>query len=81
MDCTEAQFCMYMFFLLTAVFGDSMWALRLPIIDIELRMIAFVLCVSGSFLAVVNHLIVISSGGVGKHGSSVAVRSFLKRFV
>jgi hypothetical protein len=81
MDCTEAQCFTYTFILFTAVFGDALWSFRLPIIQVELRLLAFVICVSGSMMAIANLLATISKGGAGKHGSSVAVRNHTSIFV
>jgi hypothetical protein len=63
----------YAFFLLTAVFGDDLWALRMPIVNLPLRLITSLPFVVGTGATMVGHLATISKGGVGKAGSSVAV--------
>ncbi len=60
-------------YLITALFGDTLWAYNIPILNFELRIIPFVLATTGNVVSILNNLIIISRGGIGKNGSSAAV--------
>ena len=48
--------------------------LQLPVVDMPLRYVPVLIALGGSSFSVVNNIRVISRGGKGKNGSSVAVR-------
>jgi hypothetical protein len=72
-DVTEAQAIVCTIFALTGIFGDALWAYKLPILNFELRYIPAVTGTIGSFASIFRNLTDISKGGKGKNGSSVAV--------
>ncbi|RNA33640.1 cholinephosphotransferase 1 isoform X2 [Brachionus plicatilis] len=76
-DVTEAQFTMYSIYLFDSIFGDSIWLYKLPILDLELRYIPFIVAFFGSGSSILSNINTISKGGKGKNGSSVADSSIV----
>ena len=77
MDVTEAQLTIYMIYAVTAVFGDAIWSIKLPLLNFELRYIPAVMGVICGLVSVVTNINTISKGGKGKNGSSVADTSIV----
>lgn len=76
-DVTEAQFSVYTIFLLTSIFGDAVWLLKVPIFNFEVRYIPAAMGIGGSLISIFTNLNIISKGGKGKNGSSVADTSIV----
>lgn len=76
-DVTEAQFTMYAIFLLTGLFGDSIWSATLPVLGVQVRFVPSLIGLAGSFSSILGNLDIISQGGKGKNGSSVAGTSIV----
>lgn len=77
MDVTEAQMAVIGVYVLTGLFGDSVWSLTIPIIDLELRILPALAGLFGSISSIVSNLNIISQGGKGKNGSSIAGTSIV----
>lgn len=76
-DVTEAQLCTYAIFAITGLFGDSLWAFQLPIIQTELRYLPIIFATTATLITNINNISTISNGGKGKNGSSVANTSIV----
>jgi len=76
-DVTEGQVSLYTIFLLTAIFGDSIWTITLPILNLELRYIPCILATAAPIFSVLSNFYAISQGGIGKNRSTVANTSIL----
>ncbi|XP_050300421.1 choline/ethanolaminephosphotransferase 1 isoform X5 [Anthonomus grandis grandis] len=76
-DVTEAQITIMTILLVSAIFGPSIWSIKIPTLDIEVKLIPIgIACVVALILAQAN-ITVILAGGVGKNGSTVAGTSVL----
>lgn len=76
-DVTEAQLCTYAIFAVSGLFGDSIWAIQLPILNFEFRYVPVLMAMSGTIFSVLTNISTISKGGKGKNGSSVANSSIV----
>lgn len=76
-DVTEAQFAVIMIHLISAIFGPDIWATKLPLFNMELRLVPVSAALSVSLIMCYTDVAVILSGGVGKNGSTVAGTSVL----
>uniref|UniRef100_A0A224Z4R0 diacylglycerol cholinephosphotransferase n=1 Tax=Rhipicephalus zambeziensis TaxID=60191 RepID=A0A224Z4R0_9ACAR len=72
-DVTEAQFSVMMIHIISAIFGSDIWATKLPLFNVELRLLPVATALSVSIIMCYTDIAVILSGGVGKNGSTVAV--------
>lgn len=76
-DVTEAQLCTYIFFAISGIFGDKIWSMNIPMIDMEFRYVPMVVGMIGTFFSIMRNISTISQGGKGKNGSSVANTSIV----
>ncbi|XP_050041306.1 cholinephosphotransferase 1 isoform X3 [Dermacentor andersoni] len=76
-DVTEAQFSVMMIHIISALFGPDIWATKLPLFNVELRLLPVATALSVSAIMWYADIMVILSGGVGKNGSTVAGTSVL----
>uniref|UniRef100_L7M1A8 diacylglycerol cholinephosphotransferase n=1 Tax=Rhipicephalus pulchellus TaxID=72859 RepID=L7M1A8_RHIPC len=76
-DVTEAQFSVMMIHIISAIFGSDIWATKLPLFNVELRLLPVATALSVSIIMCYTDIAVILSGGVGKNGSTVAGTSVL----
>lgn len=76
-DVTEAQFSVMMIHIISAIFGSDIWATKLPLVNVELRLLPVATALSVSIIMCYTDIAVILSGGVGKNGSTVAGTSVL----
>lgn len=76
-DVTEAQFAVMLIHIVSAVFGPDIWATKLPLFNMELRLLPVAAALSVSLVMCYTDIAVILSGGVGKNGSTVAGTSVL----
>jgi phosphatidylglycerophosphate synthase len=76
-DVTEAQLAICAMHLVTAVSGDSLWSLSIPLLDIPCRFLPVVAGCAGSAKAIAENIRIISGGGKGKHGSTIADTSIV----
>uniref|UniRef100_A0A2R5L4D6 diacylglycerol cholinephosphotransferase n=1 Tax=Ornithodoros turicata TaxID=34597 RepID=A0A2R5L4D6_9ACAR len=76
-DVTEAQFSVMAIHLVSAVFGPTVWATKVPLLHMELRLMPVAMALSVSLIMCYTDVAVILSGGVGKNGSTVAGTSVL----
>ncbi|XP_075547003.1 choline/ethanolaminephosphotransferase 1 bbc isoform X1 [Dermacentor variabilis] len=76
-DVTEAQFSVMMIHIVSALFGPDIWATKLPLFNVELRLLPVATALSVSAIMWYADIMVILSGGVGKNGSTVAGTSVL----
>ncbi|PZC79060.1 hypothetical protein B5X24_HaOG216875 [Helicoverpa armigera] len=74
-DVTEAQYSIMGIHLVSAILGPSFWATQVG--ALEVRYSLALVAVGGAFLTVGALVAAIVSGGVGKNGSTVAVRHFI----
>uniref|UniRef100_A0A023G7L6 diacylglycerol cholinephosphotransferase n=1 Tax=Amblyomma triste TaxID=251400 RepID=A0A023G7L6_AMBTT len=76
-DVTEAQFAVMLIHVISAIFGPDIWATKLPLFNMELRLLPVATALSVSLVMCYTDIAVILSGGVGKNGSTVAGTSVL----
>lgn len=76
-DVTEAQLSIYSIYFLSGLFGVSFWSYQLPIVNIELRFGPAIFAIVASFISIFKNIAVISKGGKGKRGSTVADTSIV----
>lgn len=76
-DVTEAQLCTYALFFVSGVFGDTLYSMNIPILNIEFRYLPIISAMSATVFSVLKNLSTISKGGKGKNGSSVANSSIV----
>lgn len=76
-DCTEAQVSIYGVYVLTALFGDSLWSLKVPFLNMDLRYIPVIMSIIGPIISMCTNFYTISKGGIGRNGSSVANTSII----
>ncbi|KAG1666344.1 Choline/ethanolaminephosphotransferase 1 [Nymphon striatum] len=80
-DVTEAQFAVIGIQLISAIFGSSIWATKIPLIGWELKVFLTVASLFPATYGVLVNLHVVFTGGVGKNGSTVAGSSVLSPFL
>ncbi|XP_065334048.1 cholinephosphotransferase 1 isoform X2 [Cloeon dipterum] len=76
-DVTEAQCTIMGIHMISAIFGSSIWATKLPYLESELRVTAHYLAVAIALGIAYSCLSIIMTGGAGKNGSTVAGTSVL----
>ncbi|XP_064481139.1 cholinephosphotransferase 1-like isoform X6 [Ornithodoros turicata] len=76
-DVTEAQFSVMAIHLVSAVFGPTVWATKVPLVQLPLQIIPITVAVVAATVAACNYMTTIFTGGVGKNGSTVAGTSVL----
>ncbi|XP_067135767.1 choline/ethanolaminephosphotransferase 1-like isoform X2 [Centruroides vittatus] len=76
-DVTEAQFSIMVVHIISAIFGPTIWSLKIPYLHVELRLLPVALALTVSVIICYSLLTIILSGGVGKNGSTVAGTSVL----
>lgn len=76
-DVTEAQLCTYSMLLVSGLFGDYFWSMNIPILNIDLRYLPIIGAMSGAIFSILTNISIISNGGKGKNGSSVANTSIV----
>jgi len=76
-DVTEAQLCTYSIFMVSGLFGDSLWSMNVPVLNIAFRYIPVIMAMGGTLSSVLRNLNTISKGGKGKNGSSIANTSIV----
>lgn len=76
-DVTEAQLCTYTLFIITGIFGDYFWSMNIPILGLELRFLPVLGAMVATAFSVLTNISIISQGGKGKNGSSVANTSIV----
>ncbi|XP_064481131.1 cholinephosphotransferase 1-like isoform X2 [Ornithodoros turicata] len=72
-DVTEAQFSVMAIHLVSAVFGPTVWATKVPLVQLPLQIIPITVAVVAATVAACNYMTTIFTGGVGKNGSTVAL--------
>lgn len=80
-DVTEVQIAVIVIHLVTAIFGSSIWATKIPYLHVELRLVPVTVALSVTFLMCYGYIVVILCGGAGKNGSTVAGTSVLSPFI
>lgn len=76
-DVTEAQLCTYTLFIITGIFGDYFWSMNIPVLGLELRFLPVLGAMVATAFSVLTNISIISQGGKGKNGSSVANTSIV----
>ncbi|XP_048516816.1 choline/ethanolaminephosphotransferase 1 isoform X1 [Dendroctonus ponderosae] len=76
-DVTEAQITIMSILLISAIFGPSIWSIKLPTLDVEVKLIPIAIACAVALILAQANLTVILAGGVGKNGSTVAGTSVL----
>lgn len=76
-DVTEAQLVTYGIFAISGLFGDYLWSINIPLLGLELRYLPILVAMSGATFSVLGNMSIISQGGKGKNGSSVANTSIV----
>ncbi|XP_023723076.1 cholinephosphotransferase 1 isoform X5 [Cryptotermes secundus] len=76
-DVTEAQISIIVIHLMSAIFGPSVWMMKLPWLDVELKLVPIYIAVLVAALLAQSKVAIIITGGVGKNGSTVAGTSVL----
>jgi len=76
-DVTEAQLAIVLTHALTGIAGDYFWALHVPVLNIEMRVVPAVITLIATASSLISDIITISKGGKGKNGSSVANTSIV----
>lgn len=76
-DVTEAQLSICLMHLITAISGDYLWSLNIPLFNLPLRFVPVVAGCAGSVKSIIENIRIISGGGKGKHGSTIADSSIV----
>ncbi|CAF1047269.1 unnamed protein product [Adineta ricciae] len=76
-DCTEAQFFFLFICMVTAIW-PPVWTKSIPIIHIELRVLAALAMIISGLCNAMNNIHTISKGGCGRHYSTIAVAHMSK---
>ncbi|XP_061076085.1 choline/ethanolaminephosphotransferase 1b isoform X1 [Conger conger] len=76
-DITELQICLALLQTFTATLGPGFWNLRIPLINIQMKIVPAVCTALGAIFSCTNYFRVIFTGGVGKNGSTIAGTSVL----
>ncbi|KAL5108995.1 Cholinephosphotransferase 1 [Taenia crassiceps] len=77
LDVTEGQIGVMLALLWTAVFGVGFWSNRVPIIGMPLKYVPFLVISMVAILNISHFFSIISQGGAGKAGTTVANTSVL----
>ncbi|VDO09276.1 unnamed protein product [Rodentolepis nana] len=72
-DVTEGQISVMGLLLWTSVFGVEFWSYRIPLIEMPLKFIPFLVISAMALVNIRNFFTVLSQGGAGKAGTTVAV--------
>ncbi|CAF1320924.1 unnamed protein product [Adineta ricciae] len=75
-DCTEAQFFFLFICMVTAIW-PPVWTKSVPIIHIELRVLAALAMIISGLCNAMNNIHTISKGGCGRHYSTIAETSII----
>ncbi|KAL1489556.1 hypothetical protein ABEB36_013509 [Hypothenemus hampei] len=76
-DVTEAQMTIMTILIISAIFGPGIWSLKIPTLDIEVKLIPIIIACAVAVILAHANVTVILAGGVGKNGSTVAGTSVL----
>ncbi|XP_067135768.1 choline/ethanolaminephosphotransferase 1-like isoform X3 [Centruroides vittatus] len=76
-DVTEAQFSIMVVHIISAIFGPTIWSLKIPILRIQLKILPTILVIVVVSVVMYGYMIIIFTGGAGKNGSTVAGTSVL----
>ncbi|XP_048111175.1 choline/ethanolaminephosphotransferase 1b isoform X2 [Alosa alosa] len=76
-DVTEAQICLALLQMFTAIVGPRFWNITIPIINIQMKIVPAICTFIGVIFSCTNYFRVIFTGGVGKNGSTIAGTSVL----
>ncbi|XP_067135766.1 cholinephosphotransferase 1-like isoform X1 [Centruroides vittatus] len=72
-DVTEAQFSIMVVHIISAIFGPTIWSLKIPILRIQLKILPTILVIVVVSVVMYGYMIIIFTGGAGKNGSTVAI--------
>ncbi|XP_023229349.1 cholinephosphotransferase 1-like [Centruroides sculpturatus] len=72
-DVTEAQFSIMVVHIISAIFGPTIWSLKIPILCIQLKILPTILVIVVVSVVMYGYMIIIFTGGAGKNGSTVAI--------
>ncbi|XP_035218097.1 choline/ethanolaminephosphotransferase 1-like [Stegodyphus dumicola] len=76
-DVTECQCSIIAVHLISACFGTDIWMYKVPLLNIELRVLPILMAFFISLVLCYYHIVVVCKGGIGKNGSTVAGTSVL----
>ncbi|VUZ53512.1 unnamed protein product [Hymenolepis diminuta] len=76
-DVTEGQIGVMGTLLFTAIFGVEFWTYRVPLIGMPLKFLPFLVILSAAMVNISHFFTVLSQGGAGKAGTTVANTSVL----
>uniref|UniRef100_A0A8D0C4D1 Cholinephosphotransferase 1 n=1 Tax=Salvator merianae TaxID=96440 RepID=A0A8D0C4D1_SALMN len=76
-DVTEVQLASMLLFLISAFGGTTIWDMKLPVLDLRLKMVPVAGMVLGAINSSYHYFKAIFGGGVGKNGSTIAGTSVL----
>ncbi|KAK7098493.1 cholinephosphotransferase 1-like [Littorina saxatilis] len=72
-DVTEGQMSVILVYLVTALFGPNIWALKVPLLGVQVKMLPVAFSIFGFILQLKdNFTIIFMEGGIGKNKSTVA---------
>ncbi|XP_066253999.1 cholinephosphotransferase 1 isoform X2 [Euwallacea similis] len=80
-DVTEAQMTIMGILLISAIFGPSIWSVKIPTLDVEVKLIPIAIACAVALILAQANVTVILAGGVGKNGSTVAGTSVLSPII
>ncbi|XP_043932587.1 choline/ethanolaminephosphotransferase 1 [Protopterus annectens] len=80
-DVTEVQILIISTYLLAMIGGTDLWETRVPVLNIQAKIIPAICTLVGSIFTCANYFQVILTGGVGKNGSTIAGTSVLSPFL
>ncbi|CAB3364466.1 Hypothetical predicted protein [Cloeon dipterum] len=72
-DVTEAQCTIMGIHMISAIFGSSIWATKIPVINLEFYVLMVLFSQSCCGAALIQGLYIILTGGCGRNGSTVAL--------
>ncbi|KAF0297348.1 Choline/ethanolaminephosphotransferase 1 [Amphibalanus amphitrite] len=75
-DVTEEQFCVISLYVIGAIFGSDIWNMEISNTGYKLKVMLVVMGVGVTVIHLVGSFGIILTGGVGKNGSSVAIRLY-----
>ncbi|XP_029821733.1 LOW QUALITY PROTEIN: choline/ethanolaminephosphotransferase 1 [Manacus vitellinus] len=75
-DVTEVQIFIIIMHLLAVIGGPPFWQSLIPILNIQVKIFPALCTVAGTIFSCTNYFGVIFTGGVGKNGSTIAVKYF-----
>ncbi|KAG7305810.1 hypothetical protein JYU34_009957 [Plutella xylostella] len=76
-DVTEAQYSIILIHLVSAILGPQIWSVQVPPLHVEFIVVSNCALVSLAAYLIVGYARLITRGGVGKNGSTVAGTSIL----